>query len=332
MKKDSLLHEIKLDSRVILPGNIFLAPMAGFTDRSFRQICIEYGADLCFTEMVSCEALVRENGRTLDLAKPADNEQSYAVQIFTSNPESAAKASRQILPLKPAFLDLNCGCPVPKIIKSGAGSALMKTPELIGEIVKAVKEESGIPVTVKIRSGWDASSITYLHAAEIAQASGAAMISLHPRTRSQGYSGKADWKMIRELKKNSSVPVTGSGDLFTPEDGIRMLEETGCDAVMIARGAVGQPDIFRNIKTLALRGEKTALTPAEKLDTALRHFNLSVRYNGEKIACSEMKKQLCAYTKGMEGSANARNRIVHCQSPDEYREVLRDFMMLSGKD
>ena len=322
-----LLHEIILDSRVILPGNIFLAPMAGFTDRSFRQICIENGADLCFTEMVSCEALVRDNGRTLNLAKPADNEKEYAVQIFSSNPESAAKASKQIIPLKPAFIDLNCGCPVPKIIKSGAGSALMKNPELIGEIVKAVKEESGLPVTVKIRSGWDVNSINYLEAAEIAQDAGAAMISLHPRTRSQGYSGKADWEKISILKKNASVPVTGSGDLFKPEDGIRMLSETGCDAVMIARGAVGQPDIFRNIKALAEEGDKKPLNPEEKLETALRHFDLSVKYNGEKIACSEMKKHLCAYTKGMEGSANTRNRIVHCQNPDEYRQVLKDFLL-----
>lgn len=329
MENKSLLHNIILDSRVCLPGNIFLAPMAGFTDRSFRQICLENGADLCFTEMVSCEALVRDNGRTLNLAKAADNEKEYAVQIFSSNPISAAKASKQIVPLKPAFIDLNCGCPVPKIIKSGAGSALMKTPQIIGEIVKAVKEESGLPVTVKIRSGWSADSINYLEAAEIAQKAGAAMLSLHPRTRNQGYSGTADWKKIKELKKNSSVPVTGSGDLFSPEDGIRMLKETQCDAVMIARGSVGHPDIFNNIKRLAEKGSWTAMDPEEKLQTALKHFDLSVKYNGEKIACSEMKKHLCAYTKGMEGSANVRNRIVHCQDPDEYRTVLKDFMTSS---
>ena len=325
--ENQLIHEIILDSRVTLPGNIFLAPMAGFTDRSFRHICIENGADLCFTEMVSCEALVRDNGRTLDLAKPAENEENYAVQIFSSNPESAAKASRQIVPLKPLFIDLNCGCPVPKIIKSGAGSALMRTPELIGEIVKAVKEESGLPVTVKIRSGWDANSINYLKAAEIAQKAGASMISLHPRTRSQGYSGKSDWEKIRELKNNSSVPVAGSGDLFTAEDGIRMLTGTGCDAVMIARGAVGHPEIFKNIKNLAVNRDKVSADSREKLETALRHFDLSVKYNGEKIACSEMKKHLCAYTKGLEGSANVRNRIVHCRSSEEYRKVLTDFLL-----
>ena len=325
--KNQLIHEIILDSRVTVPGNIFLAPMAGFTDRSFRQICIEHGADLCFTEMVSCEALVRDNGRTLNLARPADNEKTYAVQIFSSNPESAAKASKQIVPLKPAFIDLNCGCPVPKITKSGAGSALMKNPGLIGEIVKAVREESGLPVSVKLRSGWDAQSINYLEAAEAAQKAGAAMISLHPRTKSQGYAGKSDWEKIRELKKNASVPVAGSGDLFSPEDGIRMLTETGCDAVMIARGAVGHPEIFKNIKNLAANIRAELPDPSEKLETALRHFNLSVKYNGEKIACSEMKKHLCSYTKGLEGSANVRNRIVHCQDPDAYRSVLRDFLL-----
>ena len=328
--KNQLIHEIRLDSRVILPGNIFLAPMAGFTDRSFRHICIENGADLCFTEMVSCEALVRDNERTLNLAKPADNEKKYAVQIFSSNPESAAKASKQILPLKPSFIDLNCGCPVPKIIKSGSGSALMKNPPLIGEIVKAVREESGLPVSVKIRSGWDAHSINYLEVAETAQRAGAALITLHPRTRSQGYSGKSDWEKIRNLKINASVPVAGSGDLFYPEDGIRMLTETGCDAVMIARGAVGHPDVFKNIKKLAENKAQVPAAPRERLETALRHFDLSVKYNGEKIACSEMKKHLCAYTKGLEGSANVRNRIVHCQSPDAYRSVLRDFLLSSG--
>jgi nifR3 family TIM-barrel protein len=197
LDKKTILHEIKLSSRVTLPGNIFLAPMAGFTDRSFRHICVEHGADLCFTEMVSCEALVRGNDRTINLAKPADNEQIYAVQIFSASPSSAATASKKIAELNPLFIDLNCGCPVPKIIKSGAGSALMNTPEKIGEIVKAVKGETGLPVTVKIRSGWDVSNMNFLRAAEIAQEAGAAMISLHPRTRSQGYSGKAAWEKIK---------------------------------------------------------------------------------------------------------------------------------------
>ncbi len=331
MTKESLLHEIVLDSRVKLPGNIFLAPMAGFTDRSFRQICLENGADLCFTEMVSCEALARGNIKTLDLAKPAENESSYAVQIFSSNPLSAAKASKQILHLNPTFIDINCGCPVPKIIKSGAGSALMKKPELIGEIVKSVKSETGLPVTVKIRSGWDLNSINYLEAAEIAQKAGAAMISLHPRTRSQGYSGKAAWENIRILKVNSSVPITGSGDLFSAKDVFRMFSETGCDAVMIARGALGYPDIFGNIKNMVSGKEMGMITALEKLKTALRHFDLSVKYNGERISCSEMKKHLCAYTKGLEGSANIRNRIVHCRNSDEYRSVLKDFMQKVSK-
>ena len=326
MKNTTLSHEIILDSRTALPGNIFLAPMAGFTDRSFRHICIENGADLGFTEMVSCEALVRDNGRTMDLAKPADNEKAYAVQIFSASAASAAGASKKIAELNPLFIDLNCGCPVPKIIKSGAGSALMRTPDKIGEIVKAVKEETGLPVTVKIRSGWDVSSINYLETAEIVQKAGAAMISLHPRTRSQGYSGKADWNKIKILKENSSLPVTGSGDIFSPEDGIRMLMETGCDGIMIARGAVGHPEIFSQIKMLIKSEPVKYNSPSERLETAMRHFNLSVRYNGEKIACSEMKKHLCAYTKGLEGSAEIRNRIVHCQDPGEYRTVLEEFL------
>ncbi len=326
MNKQSLIHEIKLDSRVTIPGNIFLAPMAGFTDRSFRHICTENGADLCFTEMVSCEALVRDNGRTLSLAKRADNEKAYAVQIFTSTPESASKAVSFISGFSPLFIDINCGCPVPKIIKSGSGSALMKSPEKIGEIVKAVRGETDIPVTVKIRSGWDTSSINYLETAEIAEKAGASMISLHPRTRSQGYSGKADWEKIKSLKKNSSVPITGSGDLFSPEDGIRMLEETYCDGIMIARGAVGRPEVFRQLKSLAAEDLYREDTPGEKLITAMRHFDLSLKYNGEKLTCSEMKKHLCSYTRGLEGSAAVRNRIVHCRSIAEYRDVLGEFL------
>ena len=326
MENKSLLHEIELDSRVTLPGNIFLAPMAGFTDRSFRHICIENQADLCFTEMVSCEALVRGNDRTINLAKPADNEKLYAVQIFSASAISAADASKKIAELNPLFIDLNCGCPVPKIIKSGAGSALMKTPEKIGEIVKAVKGETGLPVTVKIRSGWDNSNMNFLQAAEIAQKAGAAMISLHPRTRSQGYSGKSDWDKIKTLKNEASVPVTGSGDLFTPGNCLQMLKQTGCDGIMIARGSVGHPEIFNQIKMLIESGTYTTPSPAEKLETAMKQFNLSVIYNGDKIACSEMKKHLCSYTKGLEGSANVRNRIVHCQDPDEYRKVLKEFL------
>ncbi len=323
--KSALLHPLRINSRVTIPGNLFLAPMAGFTDAAFRHICIANGSDMCWTEMVSCEALARESLKTKKIMQRAENESIYAIQLFCSSFETAILAIKEVLPFNPLLIDLNCGCPVPKIIKSGSGSALMKEPEKIGLIVKALSSETDIPVTVKLRSGWDNGSMTFLKAAEYAVKNGAAAITLHPRTKTQGYSGKADWDRIRELKHAVDVPVIGSGDLFTPQACLDMLMETGCDGVMIARGAVGRPEIFRETKILASTGELPLISFREKTENAITHLDLAGKYIGERVAVKEIKKHLCSYIKGVKGSAALRNRIVHCQSIEEYRSVLMEL-------
>jgi len=324
----SLFHSVKIKNLEV-PGNIFLAPLAGFTDRAFRRICIEKGASFTYTEMISSEAVVRGNEKTLTLAERAPNEAVYGIQIFSGNAASAAGSLEKLLPFKPDLIDLNCGCPVPKIIKSGAGSALMQTPEKIREIVKALTETSDLPITVKIRSGWTSDTLNYLKAAEMALEGGASLISIHPRTRSQFYSGKADWNCIRILKEEFDVPVMGSGDLYTGEDARRMIEETGCDSVMFARGAIGNPFVFEDAKA-ALSGDENYRSPTEeeKVHTAFRQLGFAMEYIGEEKAVKEMRKHLCAYTKGITGGSAFRNKIVHGNSFEEYKIMFDEFLEL----
>lgn len=313
-----------------IPGNLFLAPVAGFSDAAFRGVCLKHGASLAFTEMVSCEGIVRGNKKTVDLLIPADSEESPAVQLFCSNPETAASAVSGVLPFFPALIDLNCGCPVPKVVKTGAGSALMKDPSRIGEIIAALREaldENGrrdIPVTVKLRSGWSPDSITFLEAAEAAVEAGAAMITLHPRTRSQGYSGASDWSLITRLKQSVAVPVIGSGDLFSPEAARRMLSETRCDGIMFARGAIGNPFIFSRTRHLLETGDPAPPPAAALLAQTMReHLDMTVRLKGESAACREMRKHFCAYTKGLQGGAALRQQASRASTVEEYHEILR---------
>ncbi len=317
---------------ISLEGNIFLAPVAGYTDRAFREICRSFGADLSFTELISAEGIRRNNRKSTILLEHGPDEGPVAIQIFGSDPGSIADAVPSILEHAPALIDINCGCPVPKVTKTGAGSALMKDPELIGRIVRALKKRvadcgSAVPVSVKIRSGWDAASITYREAAAAAVEGGAAIVTLHPRTRVQGYGGKANWGHIADLKRLIPVPVIGSGDLHSAGDARRMLTETGCDGVMFARGAFGNPFIFRETNALLADGETIAPPGvAERLDIAMRHLDLSIRYMGETAACKEMRKHFCAYTRGLSGSAHLRDRIVHASTLHEYREAVGEFL------
>jgi nifR3 family TIM-barrel protein len=257
----------------------------------------------------------------------AENEARYAVQLFGADPEVMYRAALLLAPWRPEAVDINCGCPVPKVVKTGAGSALMRSPERLGRIVEAVvkasKETLGdVPVTVKLRSGWDAASLNYRECGRIAVEAGAALVGLHPRTRSQGYAGKSDWSMIRDLASRLAVPVAGSGDLFSPEDAGKMLRETGCAAVMFARGALGNPFIFPAARAL-LKGEAwQGPTPRERFETAFRQLILLSRDMGEGPACREMRKQFCAYTKGISGSAALRNRLIHADTIEEYRSIL----------
>jgi nifR3 family TIM-barrel protein len=331
----SLYRPVKIGS-LELPGNLFLAPVAGYTDRAFRSICAECGADFSFTELASSEALARGGKATNNLIRRGENEKRYAVQLFGHDPQAMYRAALSLAPLQPEAVDINCGCPVPKVVKTGAGSALMKDPALLGRIVEAVVRASsealeGAPVTVKMRSGWDSQHLNYAECARIAAEAGAAMVTLHPRTKAQGYGGKSEWQHLADLVSRLNIPVAGSGDLFSPEDAGRMLQETGCAAIMFARGAEGNPFIFSETRSFLTTGSWSPASFEERVAAALRHLGMLSADIGERTACKEMRKQFCAYTKappgqkGEAGSAALRNRLVFAETIEDYRAILEEF-------
>ncbi|MDR1100689.1 MAG: tRNA dihydrouridine synthase DusB [Treponema sp.] len=324
-----------------LPGNLFLAPAAGYTGYAFRSICAGAGADFGFTELVSAESLIRNPPKSTGdphnpvavLLRRGEGEMYYGVQLFGAVPERIYEAAALLVPWRPDALDINGGCPVPKVTKTGAGSALMRDPANLGRVVEAAVRASreylgNIPVTVKIRSGWDTASINYADCARIAVEAGAAMISLHPRTKTQGYGGQSDWAHIADLVSRLRVPVTGSGDLSGPEDAERMLRETGCAAVMFARGAMGNPFIFPQTRSFLNTGGYSPVGPAARIAAAFRQLELMAAGMGERKACLEMRKQFCAYTSGgrgcpgIPGAAALRNRLVRAETIAGYREIL----------
>ena len=322
----SLYHPVTIGS-VRIPGNVFLAPMAGYTDVAFRTIATREGADCTYTELISAEGILRNSKNTYPLLSRSIEETYWGVQLFTSSPHAAAKAVEKILTITtPTLIDLNCGCPVPKVVRHGGGAALLKDPSLIYLIVKTMRQSTSLPITVKIRSGWDAQSLNYLETADAAVLGGASLVCLHPRTRAQGYGGKSDWSHLSKLKSILSVPVFGSGDLFTPQDVVRMLETTRCDGVMIARGAVGNPFIFTQVKALLRGASPPPISPQKRLAVALEHLELAISAWGEPVACQEMRKHFCSYVKGIEGSAAFRNKIVHAETWEEYRRLVEDFI------
>lgn len=327
-----------------LSGNLFLAPVAGYTDRAFRSICVEEGANFSFTELVSAEAVYRNFSRyglggsdadsevqtAVNLVRRGEKEKHYAIQLFGGESESIYKAASLLAPLKPDVLDINSGCPVPKVVKNGAGSALMKNPANLGKVVEAAVRASreslgGIPVTIKIRSGWDSASINYVECARIAVEAGAAMVTLHSRTRAQGYEGKANWEHLADLVTRLPVPAVGSGDLYTPEDAQKMLSETKCAAIMFARGSMGNPFIFSTTRTFLETGSWQPVPFQAKIDAAMRHLEMLAEDIGERTACTEMRKQFCAYTKGIAGGAVLREKAVHASTIGEYRRIIDDF-------
>ena len=331
-----LYHPVKIGN-LSLAGNLFLAPVAGYSDRAFRSICAECGADFAYTEMVSSEALTRDNAKTENLMRRAPNESSYAVQIFGGNSETMAKAAQMVLERSSTeCIDINGGCPVPKIIKSGAGSALTKDPDhlykIVSAVVNSVKNYQGkrlnrrgdlvpyereVPVTVKFRLGWDADHITWKECAQAALEAGVSALTMHGRTRAQGYEGKSDWQALAELvsfvkeknaQNSTKIPVFGSGDAFTPQDAKRMLEESGVDAVMFARGAMGNPFLFT------------------KTREGFRELELLISDLGELSACREARKRFCAYSKGVEGGAALRKEIVSAESFNDYKKIFAAFL------
>jgi nifR3 family TIM-barrel protein len=322
----SLYRPLRIGS-LRLPGNLFLAPAAGYTDRAFRSICAEYGACLAFTGLISAEALARRAHGSADLPLRAPGEAAYAVQLFGASPQTMACAAALLARYKPDMVDINAGCPVPKVTKCGAGAALMREPERLGRIVEAVVNASvenlgGIPVSVKLRSGWDAASINFADCARAAWQAGCSLVSLHPRTRSQGYSGKSDWRLIARLADELPVPVAGSGDLYSAEDAERMLRETGCAAVMFARGAFGNPFIFSETRDLLQGNPPAPINGALRIKTALRQLELLAGQVGERRACLEMRKVFCAYIRGMRNAAPLRASLVHAETVADYRTLL----------
>ena len=331
---ENLYHPVKIGS-LELDGNLFLAPVAGYTDRAFRSLCADMGACFAFTELVSAEAVSRNSKRyfldaaAVNLTRRGENEKRYAIQLFGAQGESIYKAASILAPARPDALDINAGCPVPKVVKNGAGSALMKDPSDLGKVVEAAVRASrenlgGIPVTIKIRSGWDSSSINYVQCAKIAVEAGAEMITLHPRTRAQNYGGRSDWTLIQDLVSRITVPVTGSGDLYAPGDAERMLRETGCAAVMFARGAMGNPFIFAQTRSFLETGGWEPTPFSARMEAFTRHLEALALDIGERKACLEARKQFCAYTKGMTGGAATREKAVRAETIEEYRRIIEE--------
>lgn len=292
---------------VELNNNIFLAPMAGITDKPYRTICRRFGAGLVYSEMVSAKGLHYNDKKTASLMD-MNGENPCAIQIFGSEPEIMAEVIPKVMEFKPDIIDINMGCPAPKIVNNGDGSALMRTPELMGKIMRAVSDVSSVPVTAKIRKGWDDDNS--LLCARILEDNGAAAIAVHGRTRREFYSGKADWDVIRRIKKELSIPVIGNGDIFSAYDASRMFEYTGCDAVMVARGAQGNPWIFKQIHEYMSTGVVlTSPTPKEKLKTALEHIEMLIEDKGESRGIKEARKHIAWYIKGMRGAGRIKTEI-----------------------
>ncbi len=314
---------------VELKNNVFLAPMAGVTDLAFRLMCKDMDVGLLYTEMVSTKALFYEDKKTETIMEIKDEEKPVALQIFGSDPRIMARVTEEQLNLNNDFeiIDINMGCPAPKIVKNGDGSALMKNPSLVREIVREVVRASNKPVTVKIRKGWSENTQNAVQIAKIIEASGASAITVHGRTREQYYSGLADWEMIKQVKEGVKIPVIGNGDIFEPEDAKKMIEMTGCDGVMIGRGARGNPWIFKRTAHLLETGELLAQpTDVEKVAMSLKHLDLLFETKPERIAIREMRKHIAWYIKGMRNSAEMRDKINKIDDRAELEETLSIYM------
>ena len=313
---------------VELKNNIFLAPMAGVTDMPFRVLCKEQECGLVYTEMVSAKGMHYDDDKSNKLTLMHEIEKPGAVQIFGSDPKIMAEVAEKLNASDAAIIDINMGCPAPKITKNGEGSALMKNPQLIAEIIRAVVAVSHKPVTVKIRKGWDDSRINAVEIARIAEENGASAVAVHGRTREQYYSGKADWDIIRQVKEAVSIPVIGNGDVTGPKEAQKLFEETRCDAIMVGRGAQGNPWIFKKIVRFL---EDGTLIPnpslEEKIETIIRHMNMLIDLKGERTGILEMRSHIAWYIKGMRDAAYTKQKIFQMTDKEEIISLLKSFLM-----
>jgi tRNA-dihydrouridine synthase B len=305
---------------------LFLAPLAGLTDRPFRILCRRGGADIVVSEMVSADGLLHDSAHTFEYLRFEEEERPFGIQLFGSDPTIMAKAAEIVAKEKPDFIDVNMGCPVRKVVKRNAGSALLQNPKLAAEIVQTMKgalSGTGIPLSVKIRSGWDAWTINAVEVAKALEGAGADFLTVHPRTRVQMYSGQSDWSIIAAIRESVTIPVIGNGDVHTADDARRMLEQTGCQAVMIGRGAVGRPWLFGEIRHFFLTGEELSPSLPDKRDWIRLHIDLVRHFNDERRAAIELRVHLCAYTKGIPGGAAIRETIQRTTDLDVISDIMQ---------
>jgi len=313
---------------VELENNLLLAPMAGVTDMAFRTLCREQGCGLLYTEMVSAKAIFYNNRNTKELLQVQEGERPIAVQLFGSDPEIVSAMAHRIEDGPYDIIDLNMGCPVPKVVNNGEGSALMKNPKLVEQLLTALVKAVKKPVTVKFRKGFDEDHVNAVEIARIAESCGVAAVAVHGRTRAQFYAGQADWDIIRQVKEAVKIPVIGNGDIFTPQDAGRMLQETGCDGLMIARGARGNPWIFRRISHYLDTGELLPEPDGEEISRMiLRHARMQVERKGEALGMKEMRKHIAWYTAGLPHSASVRRESNQVETLAQLEKLLEEKLL-----
>lgn len=319
------LKKLKI-GKVELNNNIILGPMAGFTDRPFRIICEKYNPGLTVTEMVSSKGLFYNDEKTSLLMNTKGEKRPVSIQIFGSDEDAIKYAVEYINKNNLSeIIDINMGCPAPKVVKNGDGSKLMLDIKKVESITKAAVQNSNIPITVKIRKGWDNNNINAVEVAKVIEQSGASAITIHGRTRSEYYSGKADWNIIKQVKESVKIPVIGNGDIKTPEDAEKIFEQTNCDGIMISRASLGNPWIIEHIQEYLEGKEIRKISNEEKLKIILEHINLEIEEKGEITGIREMRKHLAFYIKGTENASEIREKINHIEEKEELEEVLKEY-------